>query len=213
MTYNLNVNNSINNLSPLDGRYSEKVSDITILFSEKALIKKRFIIEVEWLLFILNESFYKTIKISKADIKKINVFKNSFDDSYAKKIKTIENRTNHDVKAVEYFINEFLKKNNKEKFIPYVHLGLTSEDVNSLAYALMIKEVTEASIISINDLNKKIKSLASKYKKISFLARTHGQPASPSTIGKEILVFHKRLQRQIHQAKSVIPMAKCYTNG
>jgi len=208
MTYNLNVNNSINNLSPLDGRYSEKVSDITILFNEKALIKKRFIIEVEWLLFILNESFYKTIKISKADIKKINDFKNSFDDSYAKKIKTIENRTNHDVKAVEYFINEFLKKNNKEKFIPYVHLGLTSEDVNSLAYALMIKEVTEASIISINDLNKKIKSLASKYKKISFLARTHGQPASPSTIGKEILVFHKRLQRQIHQAKSVIPMAK-----
>ncbi len=208
MTYNLNVNNSINNLSPLDGRYSEKVSEITNLFSEKALIKKRFIIEVEWLLFVLNESFYKTIKISKADVSKINDFKNSFDDSYAKKIKSIENRTNHDVKAVEYFINEFLKKNNKEKFIPYVHLGLTSEDVNSLSYALMIKEVKEASIISINDLNKKIKSLASRYKKITFLARTHGQPASPSTIGKEILVFHKRLQRQIHQAKSIIPMAK-----
>jgi len=208
MTYNLNVNNSINNLSPLDGRYSEKVSEITNLFSEKALIKKRFIIEVEWLLFVLNESFYKTIKISKADINKINIFKNSFDDSYAKKIKSIENRTNHDVKAVEYFINEFLKKNNKEKFIPYVHLGLTSEDVNSLSYALMIKEVTEASFISINNLNKKIKSLASRYKKIAFLARTHGQPASPSTIGKEILVFHKRLQRQIHQVKSIIPMAK-----
>ena len=208
MIYNPNVNNPINNLSPLDGRYSKKVSEIAELFNEKALIKKRFIIEIEWLLFVVNESFYKTIKISKVDIKKINAFKNSFDNSFAKKIKSIENLTNHDVKAVEYFINDFFKKNNLEKFIPYVHLGLTSEDVNSLSYALMIREVKEASIISINDLNKIIKSLATRYKKISFLARTHGQPASPSTIGKEILVFHKRLQRQIHQINNIIPMAK-----
>ena len=202
------MNNSINNLSPLDGRYSEKVSEITELFSEKALIQKRFIIEIEWLLFVLNESFYKTIKISKVDIKKINKFKNNFDQSHAKKIKSIENKTNHDVKAVEYFINDHLKKNKLEKFIPYVHLGLTSEDVNSLSYALMIREIKDETIISINALNKQIKSLASKYKKIPFLARTHGQPASPSTLGKEILVFNKRLQRQIDQLKSINPMAK-----
>ena len=202
------MNNSINNLSPLDGRYSEKVSEITELFSEKALIQKRFIIEIEWLLFVLNESFYKTIKISKVDINKINKFKNKFDQSYAKKIKSIENKTNHDVKAVEYFINDYFKKNKLKKFIPYVHLGLTSEDVNSLAYSLMIREVKDETIVSINTLNKELKSLATKYKKISFLARTHGQPASPSTLGKEILVFNKRLERQTDQLKSINPMAK-----
>ena len=202
------MNNSINNLSPLDGRYSKKVSEITELFSEKALIQKRFIIEIEWLLFVLNESFYKTIKISKVDIKMINKFKNNFDQSYAKKIKSIENKTNHDVKAVEYFINDYFKKNKLKKFIPYVHLGLTSEDVNSLAYALMIREIKHETIVSINTLNKELKSLATKYKKISFLARTHGQPASPSTLGKEILVFNKRLERQTDQLKSINPMAK-----
>jgi len=202
------VKNSINNLSPLDGRYSNKISEITQLFNEKALIQKRFIVEIEWLLFVLNESFYKTIKISKTDVKKINKFKNDFDQSYARKIKSIENKTNHDVKAIEYFINDHFKKNKLEKFIPYVHLGLTSEDVNSLSYALMIREIKDETIISINALNKQIKSLASKYKKIPFLARTHGQPASPSTLGKEILVFNKRLQRQIDQLKSINPMAK-----
>ena len=202
------MKNSINNLSPLDGRYSNKISQIAKLFNEKALIQKRFIIEIEWLLFVLNESFYKTIKISKTDIKKINKFKNNFDQSYARKIKSIENKINHDVKAVEYFINDHFKKNKLEKFISYVHLGLTSEDVNSLSYALMIKEIKDETIISINALNKQIKSLASKYKKISFLARTHGQPASPSTLGKEMLVFNKRLQRQIDQLKSINPMAK-----
>ncbi len=202
------MKNSINNLSPLDGRYSNKISRITRLFNEKALIQKRFIIEIEWLLFVLNESSYKTIKISKTDIKKINKFKNNFDKSYARKIKSIENKINHDVKAVEYFINDHFKKNKLEKFIPYVHLGLTSEDVNSLSYALMIREIKDETIISINALNKQIKSIASKYKKISFLARTHGQPASPSTLGKEMLVFNKRLQRQIDQLKSINPMAK-----
>ena len=202
------MNNSINNLSPLDGRYSNKVSEITKLFSEKALIQKRFIIEIEWLLFVLNDKFYKTVKISKSDVKKIIKFKNNFNESYARKIKTIENKTNHDVKAVEYFINNYFKKNKLERFIPYVHLGLTSEDVNSLSYALMIRELKNASMISLNSLNKQIKHLASKYKKISFLARTHGQSASPSTLGKEILVFNKRLQRQIDQLKKINPMAK-----
>ncbi len=202
------MNNSINNLSPLDGRYSNKVSEITQLFSEKALIQKRFIIEIEWLLFVLNESSYKTIKISKVDINKIKKFKNNFDDSYARKIKSIENKTNHDVKAVEYFINDHFKKNNLKKYIPYVHLGLTSEDVNSLAYAIMIREIKDEIITSINALHKQLKSLATKYKRISFLARTHGQPASHSTLGKEILVFHKRLERQIDQLISIKSMAK-----
>ncbi len=202
------MNNSINNLSPLDGRYSNKVSEITQLFSEKALIQKRFIIEIEWLLFVLNESSYKTIKISKVDINKIKKFKNNFDDSYARKIKSIENKTNHDVKAVEYFINDHFEKNNLKKYIPYVHLGLTSEDVNSLAYAIMIREIKDEIITSINALHKQLKSLATKYKRISFLARTHGQPASPSTLGKEILVFHKRLERQIDQLISIKSMAK-----
>tara|TARA_B100000678_G_scaffold8974_1_gene7448 strand:+ start:27 stop:1373 length:1347 start_codon:yes stop_codon:yes gene_type:complete len=202
------VNNSLNNLSPLDGRYSDRISDVALLFSESALIQKRFDIEIEWLLFVLNENFYQTIKISKKDIKRIKKFQADFNNSYAKKIKSIENKTNHDVKAVEYFINDFLKKNGLEKFVSYVHLGLTSEDVNSLAYALMIRDITDKSISSLNELNKKIKFLATKYKNISFLARTHGQPASPSTLGKELLVFNKRLKRQLVIVKNIKPMAK-----
>ena len=202
------MNNSLNNLSPLDGRYSDRISDVALLFSESALIQKRFDIEIEWLLFVLNENFYQTIKISKKDIKRIKKFQADFNNSYAKKIKSIENKTNHDVKAVEYFINDFLKKNGLEKFVSYVHLGLTSEDVNSLAYALMIRDITDKSISSLNELNKKIKFLATKYKNISFLARTHGQPASPSTLGKELLVFNKRLKRQIVIVKNIKPMAK-----
>jgi len=202
------VNNSLNNLSPLDGRYSDRISDVALLFSESALIQKRFDIEIEWLLFVLNENFYQTIKISKKDIKRIKKFQADFNNSYAKKIKSIENKTNHDVKAVEYFINDFLKKNGLKKFVSYVHLGLTSEDVNSLAYALMIRDITDKSISSLNELNKKIKFLATKYKNISFLARTHGQPASPSTLGKELLVFNKRLKRQLVIVKNIKPMAK-----
>ena len=202
------MNNSLNNLSPLDGRYSDRISDAALLFSESALIQKRFDIEIEWLLFVLNENFYQTIKISKKDIKRIKKFQADFNNSYAKKIKSIENKTNHDVKAVEYFINDFLKKNGLEKFVSYVHLGLTSEDVNSLAYALMIRDITDKSISSLNELNKKIKFLATKYKNISFLARTHGQPASPSTLGKELLVFNKRLKRQLVIVKNIKPMAK-----
>ena len=202
------MNNSLNNLSPLDGRYSDRISDVALLFSESALIQKRFDIEIEWLLFVLNENFYQTIKISKKDIKRIKKFQADFNNSYAKKIKSIENKTNHDVKAVEYFINDFLKKNGLEKFVSYVHLGLTSEDVNSLAYALMIRDITDKSISSLNELNKKIKFLAIKYKNISFLARTHGQPASPSTLGKELLVFNKRLKRQLVIVKNIKPMAK-----
>ena len=202
------MNNSLNNLSPLDGRYSDRISDVALLFSESALIQKRFDIEIEWLLFVLNENFYQTIKISKKDIKRIKKFQADFNNSYAKKIKSIENKTNHDVKAVEYFINDFLKKNGLEKFVSYVHLGLTSEDVNSLAYALMIRDITDKSISSLNELNKKIKFLATKYKNISFLARTHGQPASPSTLGKELLVFNKRLKRQLVILKNIKPMAK-----
>ena len=202
------MNNSLNNLSPLDGRYSDRISDVALLFSESALIQKRFDIEIEWLLFVLNEKFYQTIKISKKDIKRIKKLQADINNSYAKKIKSIENKTNHDVKAVEYFINDFLKKNGLEKFVSYVHLGLTSEDVNSLAYALMIRDITDKSISSLNELNKKIKFLATKYKNISFLARTHGQPASPSTLGKELLVFNKRLKRQLVIVKNIKPMAK-----
>ncbi len=202
------MNNSLNNLSPLDGRYSDRISDAALLFSESALIQKRFDIEIEWLLFVLNENFYQTIEISKKDTKIIKKFQADFNNSYAKKIKSIENKTNHDVKAVEYFIIDFLKKNGLEKFVSYVHLGLTSEDVNSLAYALMIRDITDKSISSLNELNKKIKFLATKYKNISFLARTHGQPASPSTLGKELLVFNKRLKRQLVIVKNIKPMAK-----
>ena len=199
---------SLKAISPIDGRYYSKIEELSEFFSEKALIKYRLLVEIEYFISLTE---VKLPNLKKWDVKmneSIRDIYRNFNDNDANEVKMIEKSTNHDVKAVEYFINDYFKKNNLQKFIPYVHLGLTSEDVNSLAYALMIREIKDETIISINALNKQLKSLSSKYRKISFLARTHGQPASPSTLGKEILVFHKRLERQTDQLKSINPMAK-----
>ena len=203
------MKNSINNLSPLDGRYSNKISEIAQLFNEKALIQKRFIIEIEWLLFVLNESFYKTIKISKIDIKKINKFKNSFDQSYTRKIKSIEKKTNHDVKAVEYYIRDFfLKDKVLSKYINLIHFGLTSEDLNSLSYAVIIKSGINDHLNNLKSLQALLAKKSKQWSVIPLLARTHGQPASPSTLGKEIKVFHSRIDAQINSLKLIYPLAK-----
>ncbi len=152
----------------------------------------------------------KTFKpLSKQSIKKIEVFRDSFTDKYVLSIKKIESTTNHDVKAVEYFIRDYFKKDKVLKdYIHLIHFGLTSEDINSLSYAFMIKEGINLYIKELNLVNKTLKSHSKKWAKISFLARTHGQPASPSTIGKELKVFSKRIDREIEILKNIKPLAK-----
>ena len=198
-----------NNISPLDSRYAEKIVPIREAFSEKALIKTRFIIEINWLLFLCNKMPNDFPKLSKTSINKILKFRESFSDKDVIKIKKIESVTNHDVKAIEYFIADFFKRDKQlKKYINLIHYGLTSEDINSLSYAIMIKKGAEDYLKYIQNLNKIIKSLSRKWKSIPLLSRTHGQAASPTTIGKELKVFWARIDREINTFKNIKPLAK-----
>lgn len=196
-------------ISPLDNRYNQKIVDLSLNFSESNLNKIRFEIEIEWLIFLCTKGGKNFPPISKINKKKLLVFKNSFDEKSAKRIKAIETKTNHDVKAVEYYIREQIKKLSVlSKYENLVHFGLTSEDINSLAYAVLIKD---AKIIYLKKLNTLIKDLDKKARSwagITMLARTHGQAASPSTLGKEFKVFSERLKRQYISLDEMVPMAK-----
>ena len=198
-----------NNISPLDSRYANKISNFRENFSESALIKIRFEIEIEWILFLCNK-LPKTFKpLSKTSIEKIINFKNKFDNKSVLQIKKIEATTNHDVKAVEYFIRDYFKNDKVlSSYIHLIHFGLTSEDINSLSYAAMIKKGISLYVNEITTLNKVLKSYSKKWADVAFLARTHGQPASPSTLGKEFKVFAARLDREISILKSIKPLAK-----
>ena len=198
-----------NNISPLDSRYAEKIVPIREAFSEKALIKTRFVIEINWLLFLCNKIPNDFPKLSKISINKILKFRDSFSDKDVLKIKKIESVTNHDVKAIEYFIANFFKKDKQlKKYINLIHYGLTSEDINSLSYAIMIKKGAKDYFKYIQNLNKIIKTLSRKWKSIPLLSRTHGQAASPTTIGKELKVFETRIDREINTFKNIKPLAK-----
>ena len=198
-----------NNISPLDNRYASKITDVINCFSEFALIRNRFLIEIDWIIYLCTNHSKYFMPMSGVTIKKLNQFKNSFDDKSVIKIKKIEEITNHDVKAVEYFIRDyFLKDKVLKKYLHLIHFGLTSEDINSLSYAIMIKEGIDLQIKKINNFKKTLNKCSNKWKNISFLSRTHGQPASPSTLGKEFKVFSLRIERELKILKKVVPMAK-----
>jgi len=198
-----------NNISPLDNRYSSKILDTRLCFSEAELIKQRFIIEIDWLIYLCDKHPKHFLKISNTLKNKLSIFKNQFSDKYILKIKKIEKKTNHDVKAVEYFIKDyFLKDKQLAKYIHLIHFGLTSEDVNSLAYAIMIKTGIKIHIQKLQSLTKSLNSYSTRWKNISLLSRTHGQAASPSTLGKEIKVFSNRIKTTIKSLKLVTPQAK-----
>ena len=198
-----------NNISPLDNRYSSKILDTRLCFSEAELIKQRFIIEIDWLIYLCDKHPKHFLKISNTLKNKLSIFKDQFSDKYVLKIKKIEKKTNHDVKAVEYFIKDyFLKDKQLAKYIHLIHFGLTSEDVNSLAYAIMIKTGIKIHIQKLQSLTKSLNSYSTRWKNISLLSRTHGQAASPSTLGKEIKVFSNRIKTIIKSLKLVTPQAK-----
>ena len=198
-----------NNISPLDNRYSSKIEDIRSIFSEYSLLKTRFIIEINWLLFLCEKYPNYFSKISNQSKNKIIKFRDSFNDKSVLEIKKIEKVTNHDVKAVEYYIRNFFKKDTVlKKYIHLIHFGLTSEDINSLSYAIMIKDGIQVCEKDLKNLNTSLKKLSSKWSKIPLLSRTHGQAASPTTIGKEIKVFQTRIEREIKKLNSIVPLAK-----
>ena len=198
-----------NNISPLDNRYSSKIEDIRSIFSEYSLLKTRFIIEINWLLFLCEKYPNYFSKISNQSKNKIIKFRDSFNDKSVLEIKKIEKVTNHDVKAVEYYIRNFFKKDSVlKKYINLIHFGLTSEDINSLSYAIMIKDGIQVCEKDLKNLNTSLKKLSLKWSKIPLLSRTHGQAASPTTIGKEIKVFQTRIEREIKKLNSIVPLAK-----
>ncbi len=196
-------------ISPLDNRYSQKVIELANNFSESNLNKTRFEIEIDWIIFLTTHGGKNFKSLSAAAKNNLLKIKISFDNKSAKKIKAIESRTNHDVKAVEYFIRDEMGKfSNLTKYQHLVHFALTSEDINSLSYAVLLRDAKDIYIkkldVLIKDLGLKSKSWAS----IPVLARTHGQAASPSTLGKEIKVFQHRLSRQRDILKKMKLMAK-----
>jgi adenylosuccinate lyase len=184
-------------ISPLDGRYHQSVENLRAITSEFGLIKYRVIVEIKWFIHLSQNKKIKelpelTIKENRYLIDLID----KFNVSDAKRIKTIENKTNHDVKAVEYFLKEKFKKfKNLEKHSEFIHFACTSEDINNLSYALMIKDAQDITKLSIATIKKKIQFLAKKYSKFSMISRTHGQNASPTTMGKEFATFFHRLEK------------------
>ena len=198
-----------NNISPLDSRYASKIPDIRSCFSEHALIQTRFNIEIDWFIYLCDKYPNYFMKLTNTLKKKLLAFKEDFNDKDVIKIKEIERQTNHDVKAIEYFISNFFKKDKVlSKYTHLIHFGLTSEDINSLSYAIMIKKGTSIQLDKVTECKKIIGKLANKWKNIAFLSKTHGQAASPSTIGKELKVYASRLDREINILKKIKPMAK-----
>jgi len=188
----------VNNISPLDGRYGSKVEDLRVYFSESALMKYRVMVEVEWFIFLCNDLKLKgTKKWQPTELQELRGIYEYFDAVCANRVKAIEKVTNHDVKAIEYFIRENLKESAFEPYLEFIHFGCTSEDINNLAYGLMLKGALKNVVVPVlTGLAEKIHELSLRYADVAMLARTHGQPASPTTLGKELINFLVRLEGQ-----------------
>lgn len=184
-------------ISPIDGRYRNQVQHLDEYFSEFALMKYRVLVEVEYFQFLADKKFFSLpASIRKALREMVDNF--SLEDALL--IKETEKVTNHDVKAVEYFIKEKLKAAKAEKVTEWVHFGLTSQDINNTAIPLSWKHAVEFEYLpSLLNLNRQLELLSEEWKDIPMLARTHGQPASPTRLGKEIRVFVERLENQVEQ--------------
>ncbi|MCK5099284.1 MAG: adenylosuccinate lyase [Desulfobacteraceae bacterium] len=186
---------SIKAISTLDGRYNKLTNNLCDIFSEYGLIKHRVKIEIEWLKFILVE--YNFDKINNNELKIIDKIYTDFEIIDANSIKNIEKTTNHDVKAVEYFIKEKLENSNLGRIKEWVHFACTSDDINNIAYALMLQKGKKLVIDLLNEFLFDIEEKARKFKSVPMMSRTHGQPASPTTIGKEFINFAWRINQEI----------------
>ncbi|MFK5927076.1 MAG: adenylosuccinate lyase [Desulfuromusa sp.] len=184
-------------ISPIDGRYASKVSELTECFSEYALLKNRVKVEIVWLLALGAETAVPECR-SLTDLEKQKLHKiiADFTPIEAEKIKKIEAVTNHDVKAVEYYLKEQIAGSSLEDISEFIHFACTSEDINNLSHALMLKDGLKVLIPQQQKIIAELTKLAREFQDIPMLARTHGQTASPTTIGKELAVFSQRLQKQ-----------------
>lgn len=199
-------------LSPLDGRYKQAMGHLPVFFSEAGLMEYRLKVEIEYLIFL---SEWKEIKELRPFSKKLKECLRriyvDFGIHQAEEVKEIESVTNHDVKAVEYFLKDELKSLSifPESALEFIHFCLTSEDVNNLSYALMVRDALRKEYLpKVKLLIGQLHRMAKQWKTIPMLSMTHGQPATPTAVGKELMIFVKRLERQMEQVKQVEIMGK-----
>ena len=200
--------NPLTAISPVDGRYFETVKPLAPYFSEFGLMRYRVQVEIEYLI-TLSATLQELEDFPVHKLNDIRKIYKQFTESHAQEIKEIEKTTNHDVKAVEYFIKKEFERLDLGYFKEFIHFGLTSQDINNTAIPLLTKEFMEREYHSLLDLLlNKLNGLAKEWKDIPMLAFTHGQPASPTRLGKEIMVFAARLEKQFHQLKTIPHSAK-----
>ena len=186
---------SLTAISAIDGRYRNQVQHLDDYFSEYALMKYRVLVEVEYLLFLANKRIFK---LSAKAAEKLAQIRDNFSIENAQQIKQIEKVTNHDVKAVEYFIKNELDTIAESNVKEWVHFGLTSQDINNTSIPLSWKHALEFEYLpGLFNLVSELKVLAKQWKEVPMLARTHGQPVSPTSLGKELMVFTERIENQI----------------
>jgi adenylosuccinate lyase len=201
--------NALTAISPVDGRYRRAGKELAAYFSEYALIKYRVRVEVEYFIALCEIPLPQLKSVDKSVFTDLREVYLNFSEEDAQAIKDIEKVTNHDVKAVEYFIKEKFDDLKLSQYKEFIHFGLTSQDINNTSVPLSLKEaVLEQYLPQLEEVIAKLKELATEWKDIPLLARTHGQPASPTRMGKEIEVFIARLHRQLEQLKAVPFSAK-----
>jgi len=191
--------NSLTAISPIDGRYAEKTFSLREIFSEYGLIRNRLFVEIRWLEALsAHPGIEEVPELTPAARKRLEQIADKFDVDEAQRVKAIEDTTNHDVKAIEYYLKEKINSSRELSGLKeFIHFACTSEDINNLAYALMLKQAREQVLLpALDGLTRVLTELARRYADQPMLARTHGQPASPTTLGKEIAVFVQRLRRQ-----------------
>jgi len=201
--------NALTAISPIDGRYRRVGKDLATYFSEYALIRYRVRVEIEYFIALCEIPLPQLEKIDKATYPLLRAIYTEFSEEDAQAIKEIEKITNHDVKAVEYFIKEQFDTLKLAEYKEFIHFGLTSQDINNTSVPLSLKEaVVEQYLPQLETVIAKLQTLAQEWENIPLLARTHGQPASPTRMGKEIEVFSSRIQRQVAQLKNIPFSAK-----
>jgi len=191
---------SLLNISPLDGRYSNKVNFLSQYFAEAALMRYRALIEIEWFIFLFNDlKLPGTKRLVATELRRLRSIYEDFDVIAARRVKEIENTTNHDVKAIEYYIKENLKDSSLEKYLEFIHFACTSEDINNLSHAAIVRDFLEREYFPLMyGLVQELYLLGYQNKGLSMLSRTHGQTATPTTLGKEMINVVARLERQLH---------------
>ncbi len=203
------MKNQLLAISPVDGRYHRSTEKLRDYFSEQALIRYRVRVEIEYFIALCELPLVQLKGFDRSKYIELRDLYLDFSYKDALRVKEIEKTTNHDVKAVEYFIKERLEKLNLDKFKEFIHFGLTSQDINNTAVPLSVKEFIENEYITqIGDLIVMLSELAEEWNDVPMLARTHGQPASPTRLGKEIMVFVERIDQQLRQLRHIPYSAK-----